>query len=766
MFQEVFSVYEMSSGFGQRTVGKGSRRVPAIGRRFGSMAVVLSALWFGSTLLADQPPTLLGKWPLIENARDISGNGHDGVVKGGAVFSPDLQALTFDGVDGFVSFGENVPLRGSFTIAFWLSPDWPDSGKRLMRILGKFKLENNKILAIFADAQARLWCYISEDGVADSSRAILRATADPVIAESVHWYFVTVRWDASKGADGLSFRVNGVVAPSVAASQANISQLSGEKVDLTLGAFDVRTVTENGVTRDVVNNPFRGMMSGLSIWDGVLSDDAIAAQFGSGRTASLAVTPPGSLPPVSTPPPDVSTPHPSRVSSTLPDLLQNALSADTDPNYERAFAAKQQMLADLKVRLTDGKPIDLETVLRIATQLAPDLDEDQRRDLAQAIQTRFAPNATALLTLAPQQLVRLASALWEIDFTTGRAFVKFVFDNETVWKSLPARTLAVLAMLGGKQSGPEILESVLAPALLAELDKRLSAVPALTPEDCSNMALAWGGAMDGAKARVWALKNYQALLGTKSARSAATVETLRQTVALFRDARCWGVNNDYPEFRSVLLALAESGARWNTSDADLFALLIQTPAARADLRAAVETHTDARGLAVAKVLAAACARSNEIHAWWKELQTETGQGRRNSTYWRLVTAILDGKRVAGENSLRRVWHIERLLKQGGDADARIACLDEYADVWRQRGRPDVALERISAHAATFTGQQAHSLQTLATELDTDVRAKLREGLRNLKLAERFKLKRPPDPNVTPPVAASLAALPTQKGVAK
>lgn len=713
-------------------------------------AVSALTLTYSSVASDQSPPPLLGQWPMLDNARDISGEGHDGVIKGGAVFSSDQKALIFDGIDDYVTFGPDIAIKGNFSIALWLCPDWPTDGAQVMRLLGKFRLQNEKILAIFADRQTRLWCYISEDGGADGKRAILKATAQPAIPES-QWYFLTVRWDAARGADGLTFAINGIPTPSVAASDANLSGLSNKKVDLTLGAYDVQTVTENGVTRDVVNNPFRGMISGLTIWDGVISDETVAAQFAGGRMIGKTPAPP----PVA---PAVSGSTPPTKSATLTSLLQAVLTADAEPDYERAFAAKQSFLKELDSTLGAGGVSDMNVVLDIAARLAPDLDEEQRQTLAANLLKTFAPNVAALKGLSPVAIERLATALWDIDHDVGREFVTMAFSDETVWGQWPSRTLALLAMFGGKQYGPEAVESVLNAELLAKLDLRWSAATALTAEDMANIALAWGGAWQGAKARVWALKHYQALLGSETARKVATVATLRRVAEVFRDAHCFGAGNEYPEFRTVLLALAEAGAFVNSEDADLFAYLIQTEGAKTKLRDMVGKCADGRGLSAAKVLAAAHARSNTLHLWWKELEQKKKDVAGSSPYERLVMGIVDAKRVAGGNPLRRLWHVERAWKEAGAEDVRFECLEEYADLWRQRGRPGVAFDRVLAHAGTFDGKRAELLQTLAGKLESEERHRLREGQRFQKLLERHKQKRkePLDPSVSPSVAAFTA----------
>ena len=74
------------------------------------------------------PEGLVLYWPFNEGqgtvARDVSGNGNDGAVEGGALWVPGMlrAAMAFNGVNSVVK-GPHIPFNSrSFTHAMWVNP--------------------------------------------------------------------------------------------------------------------------------------------------------------------------------------------------------------------------------------------------------------------------------------------------------------------------------------------------------------------------------------------------------------------------------------------------------------------------------------------------------------------------------------------------------------------------------------------------------------------------------------------------------------------
>jgi len=66
------------------------------------------------------PSGLVGWWRFSNNALDSSGNGNDGTVNGATSYvdSPMGQALSFNGIDNYVSVG-NIGVTEDWTVEFW-----------------------------------------------------------------------------------------------------------------------------------------------------------------------------------------------------------------------------------------------------------------------------------------------------------------------------------------------------------------------------------------------------------------------------------------------------------------------------------------------------------------------------------------------------------------------------------------------------------------------------------------------------------------------
>lgn len=79
-----------------------------------------------STSSGTGAPGLTAHWEMDSNANDVTGNGHDGTLLGGASLSTDSviggQALALDGVDDYADVG-NFNLAERFTIAMWAKVD-------------------------------------------------------------------------------------------------------------------------------------------------------------------------------------------------------------------------------------------------------------------------------------------------------------------------------------------------------------------------------------------------------------------------------------------------------------------------------------------------------------------------------------------------------------------------------------------------------------------------------------------------------------------
>jgi len=210
-----------------------------------------------------------------QNAADISGNGNNGTLVGGATFSAtekpaaltgSTHALALDGVDDRVNIAHSSSLTfggGVVTVSLWMKSDTADT-QPWMRVISKggpttgFELQRN---SSSANSQLRV----------DTTTQTNQATQNPAGVWNGGWHHVVFTLN-----NGVSTVWLDGVKTTGSYNGTNFSTTA----QLILGDTD----------RETDNREFAGWMDDVAIWDQALTDADVAGLF-AGTLSPLNVVP-------------------------------------------------------------------------------------------------------------------------------------------------------------------------------------------------------------------------------------------------------------------------------------------------------------------------------------------------------------------------------------------------------------------------------------------------------------------------------------------
>jgi hypothetical protein len=152
---------------------------------------------------------IVAAWPLDEGSgsdiHDVSGNGNDGELAGGAewVDGRFSKALDFDGSSGYIEipFDDSMKVmnEGDFTLAAWFKPDAvPGENKEV------FQQGDS-------GGTGRTWLLINTSGTINAYVGG-GTTTSGINVEPGEWYHTAVVVTEGGGADGIQLYVNGEIA--------------------------------------------------------------------------------------------------------------------------------------------------------------------------------------------------------------------------------------------------------------------------------------------------------------------------------------------------------------------------------------------------------------------------------------------------------------------------------------------------------------------------------------------------------------------------
>jgi len=194
---------------------------------------------------------------------DISGNGLNGTLNGDAVYSSTDRALTFDGVDDYVSGTLNNP-AGAWvhSTSFWYRQD------SVVTATWDYVYH----IGAAASEQASLFAFKS-DGylvMANYSSASVRRAFVPTLGQ---WYHISVVYSGGGvNVDNVSIYLDGkdieLFNDGDASSAVNLSANAN---------FRIGSIISNG-------NYAHGSISNFKLWNVALTAEEVAAEYALGRT--------------------------------------------------------------------------------------------------------------------------------------------------------------------------------------------------------------------------------------------------------------------------------------------------------------------------------------------------------------------------------------------------------------------------------------------------------------------------------------------------
>ncbi len=220
---------------------------------------------------------------------DASGNNYIGTLKNGPTWTAGKYngALTFDGSNDYVAFGDVAPANGltAFTVSTWVKFAVSGGGSHETHLVDKSRCDGYRNsgpwelgVALTAPGKAEVLVY-PQDG---TPSAYIFSGASTSSVDDGNWHYVTARYDGSR----LSIWVDGRQENSVAAA--------GLRMSSTTHAM------EAGGNCNGYAYPFRGTLDEIRVYARALSQTEIQADM---TTALGGAAPPTS--PADTTPPSV-----------------------------------------------------------------------------------------------------------------------------------------------------------------------------------------------------------------------------------------------------------------------------------------------------------------------------------------------------------------------------------------------------------------------------------------------------------------------------
>jgi hypothetical protein len=229
--------------------------------------------------LADDPDLVHAWWPLASNTVERLGTGLDAELRNGAQLQAD--GLRCNGTGAYVRVKSNsgLDIADAFSVSFWVKPT-PRS-RDVQKLIGRFSQNGaNRSWAIFYGVDDRLWVFISDNGNADCLHGDSAVTRCRVRKDG-QWQNIGVSYSVK---DGLACVVDGKVQQFLHMSNTRLHSIYKATVDLTIGAYDVRTTDRNP---EQVSNPFNGSISQIFFSKAALTIQELRELYLLGRSGNL-----------------------------------------------------------------------------------------------------------------------------------------------------------------------------------------------------------------------------------------------------------------------------------------------------------------------------------------------------------------------------------------------------------------------------------------------------------------------------------------------
>ncbi len=225
--------------------------------------------------------SLVAHYPFNGNANDESGNGHDGTILNGAIFTNDIsgrQCMYFDGIDDFVRVpGHSDFGVTNFTLAAWVKP-LDKNNTEINYSVVSTTLPEPRTGVQMAIVDLKLQGMFRKGGAAPTHAL---ATDEPIADTFGNWNFVTVSSWRTNGQQIVELYVDGKLVKS----EPITSIAPGyDNQNLLIGMNGYSAAAGNGWN---AQREFEGFMDDVRIYNRGLSAAEIEELYNEGGEASL-----------------------------------------------------------------------------------------------------------------------------------------------------------------------------------------------------------------------------------------------------------------------------------------------------------------------------------------------------------------------------------------------------------------------------------------------------------------------------------------------
>jgi len=437
------------------------------------------------------------------------------------------------------------------------------------------------------------------------------------------------------------------------------------------------------------------------------------------------------------------------VGELIPQAMKTSEAWETDdpawflrnlPAFGEGVAAARQRLAQQVEAQCLGseesiRQVRLASWEAIARSATDALTAEQRARWVQALRGAFVDSG---LELTPKESVSLVKTLTYLGDPNAALYARAWLDrNRDQLAASPPDYGCYMVATAARAGGPAVK------ALLKEADavyrQRLQE-DQVSVDEAVALGWAWLVARDKAKADDWAMQAHNLSVGSEELRQSAGFREVNRVAHLFYAA--WMAHEPgrivpdkgYVGFASAAAELARQGAlddgmTWQQCRS--WGAMLGTAETREILKAALADPAGQPRLAVARIVAWACARNGELDAWREYLdgRIDAASGDTKAR-WLLARAEAEAVRSPRYLAIRgRPWMSQALAAAASEA-CRVEALARLVLANADAGRFDLAESLLESVRDQFSAEcQALELAPLAIRVD---------DLRNRAMAERIE----------------------------
>jgi hypothetical protein len=360
---------------------------------------------------------------------------------------------------------------------------------------------------------------------------------------------------------------------------------------------------------------------------------------------------------------------------------------------------------------------------------APVLSAKQREAWADKLLAAYGGSADTLKALFPNRAYHLIAGLMQLDAGRAAELALAWFDatGSGKWQDYHTSSLARLARLA---AGAEAAGALTSTSLLTQLDQQWEQKNGQKPFPWSadaDIARVFLAAGNKAKGQQWAMRAYEAGLGTPEARNAAGVGRLGPLAHLLYDAGLTGPQKGYQAMAEVLARLARTGKLYSDKRGRLCALGWQRRKlgfclAKADVRNILQAElADAAGsprLDVAKILSHAYRLARDSEGWQALLDQKISQSDAADVKatWLLARAYAESVETRVRSPLLGKQWLSQALATAQSGGVKLLAVQELVRGYMLIHNYTAASSLLDSVAGQFQGDDAAQIEELREQV--------------------------------------------------